>query len=86
LLRGLSVNLNNPKNNMKRLLGEMLVQGGEITQEQLDEALETQKKKQEGDLIGAILISLGYLDEIVLMEYLKKQGTHVKLHEKKNAY
>ena len=69
---------------MKKLLGELLILGGEITKNQLKEALEIQKR--DGDLIGAILINLGYLDEPILVEYLKMQGTRVKLHEKKNAY
>jgi type IV pilus assembly protein PilB len=53
---------------MKKLLGELLIEGKEITQEQLDEALRIQKK--DGDLLGAILVNLGYLDEGVLLEHM----------------
>lgn len=64
---------------MKKLLGELLIEGGEITHGQLDEALKIQKK--DGDLLGAILVNMCYLDEKVLLEYLKMQGTKVKTHE-----
>ncbi len=64
---------------MKKLLGELLIEGKEITQEQLDEALRIQKK--DGDLLGAILVNLGYLDEGVLLEFLRMQGTQVKMHQ-----
>ena len=64
---------------MKKLLGEILVEGGEITIEQLDEALHIQKK--DGDLLGVILVDLGYLEETTLLEYLKMQGTIVKMHQ-----
>ena len=67
---------------MKKLLGELLVEGGDITIEQLDEALHIQKK--DGDLLGAILVKLGYLDDTTLLEYLKMQGTHVKMHQQGN--
>ncbi|MFH0975179.1 MAG: hypothetical protein V1874_05280 [Spirochaetota bacterium] len=65
---------------MKKLLGELLIDGGEITREQLEEALKIQKK--DGDLLGAILMNLGYLDESTLLEFLKMQGTKVKIHNK----
>jgi hypothetical protein len=64
---------------MKKLLGELLIEGKEITQEQLDEALSIQKK--DGDLLGAILVNLGYLDDGVLLEFLRMQGTQVKMHQ-----
>jgi type IV pilus assembly protein PilB len=63
---------------MKKLLGELLIEGGEITHEQLNEALKIQKK--DGDLLGAILVKLGYLDDVVLLDFLKMQGTKVKTH------
>ena len=64
---------------MKKLLGEMLIEGGEITREQLNEALEIQKN--DGDLLGAILVDLAYLDAETLIKYLKLQGTRVKMHD-----
>jgi len=67
---------------MKKMLGELLVEGGDITIEQLDEALHIQKK--DGDLLGAILVKLGYLDDTTLLEYLKMQGTKVKMHQQGN--
>ncbi|MFW6365813.1 MAG: hypothetical protein ACOC2H_04985 [Spirochaetota bacterium] len=59
----------------KQLLGDILVDNGEITQEQLDEALAIQKK--EGGLIGIILVNLNYLDEQSLVKYLAIQAERV---------
>lgn len=59
----------------KPLLGEMLVEGGEITQEQLDKALEIQK--EEGGLIGIILVNLGYINEQTLVKFLSSQAERV---------
>ena len=54
------------------LLGEMLVEEGVITKEQMNKALEIQK--QEGGLIGIILVSQGVITEQKLVEYLAKQA------------
>ena len=45
----------------KVLLGEILIQRKKITREQLDNALQAQKKK--GGFLGEILVDLGLLDE-----------------------
>ncbi|MBF0489204.1 MAG: hypothetical protein HQL15_01120 [Candidatus Omnitrophica bacterium] len=45
----------------KILIGEILIKRKLITQEQLDQALEVQKK--EGGLVGEILVKLGYIEE-----------------------
>jgi Ni,Fe-hydrogenase maturation factor len=55
----------------KMLLGEILIQDGAITQMQLEEAIEYQKKNQ--GLIGIILIQLGYVTEKQLHRALIKQ-------------
>jgi len=44
-----------------RLIGELLVEKGLITKEQLNQALTIQKQK--GGLIGEILVALGYVKE-----------------------
>jgi len=50
-------------------LGEMLLKAGKITKDQLEEALEYQKK--HGGKIGEILLKLGYIeDENVLNTFL----------------
>ncbi len=54
-----------------KLLGEILVESGEITEEQLQEALEFQKSN--GGLLGAILVGLGHIEDEDLKEYLKSQ-------------
>ena len=46
---------------IKKRLGEILIEDGILTQENLAEALSQQKK--EGGLIGQILIRQGYIAE-----------------------
>ena len=55
----------------KPLLGEILVEKGEITSEQLQEAIAMQK--QSGGLIGTILVDKGYISEEKLIKYLAIQ-------------
>jgi transcription initiation factor IIE alpha subunit len=57
------------------LLGEILLEKGEITQEQLDKALEVQKN--EGGLIGIILVNQAAITEQVLVKYLALQAEKV---------
>ncbi len=59
----------------KPLLGEILLENGEITQEQLDKAMEHQKK--EGGLIGIILVTQGAITEQTLVKYLAIQAERV---------
>ena len=59
----------------KVLLGEMLLENGEITHQQLDEALEIQKK--DGGLLGIILVNLGFINEQSLVKYLAIQAERV---------
>jgi hypothetical protein len=56
---------------MSKLLGMMLIDGGEITSSQLAEVLNFQNKN--GGYLGEILIRKGYLEEKTLNEYLQKQ-------------
>lgn len=67
---------------MKKLLGRMLVEGNEITEEQLEEALDIQKTQPK--YLGSILIELGYIDEEILLVYLEKQGTVIKIKDSKS--
>ncbi|OGS24759.1 MAG: type IV-A pilus assembly ATPase PilB [Elusimicrobia bacterium RIFOXYB2_FULL_48_7] len=53
-------------------LGEMFVNLGILTQEQLKEALEIQR--QSGGKLGNILMQLGYITEEVLLTFLGKQA------------
>lgn len=59
----------------KVLLGEMLLENGEVTRQQLDEALEIQKK--DGGLLGIILVNLGFINEQSLVKYLAIQAERV---------
>lgn len=63
----------------KPLLGEMLVENGVISQEQLNGALAVQKT--EGGLIGIILVSQGIISEQKLVEYLALQAKIVTSSE-----
>lgn len=56
-------------------LGEILIQNNEITQEQLDRALEYQKQKEVK--IGVALIELELIDRSTLVRYLTKQAQMV---------
>lgn len=62
---------------MRKRIGEMLMDDGIITKEQLEQALDIQKK--DGAMLGAILVELAFIDEEILLDYLKKQGTRVKV-------
>jgi len=63
----------------KPLLGEMLVENGVITREQMNKALEIQQN--EGGLIGIILVSQGIISEQKLVEYLAMQAKIVSNSE-----
>ncbi|MEN6439179.1 MAG: type IV-A pilus assembly ATPase PilB [Syntrophobacter sp.] len=56
---------------MAKKIGELLVQEGLISQEQLNEALEEHQKT--GDRIGATLMKLGMVSEDVLVEFIARQ-------------
>ncbi len=58
---------------MTTLLGDLLLEHGEITEAQLEEALKLQEK--EGGLIGIILKRLGYITEKKLIEFLTLQAS-----------
>jgi hypothetical protein len=57
------------------LLGEILLENKEVTKEQLDKAIEVQKK--EGGLIGIILVTMGAITEQTLVKYLAIQAERV---------
>lgn len=57
---------------MALMLGEMLIKAGKITEEQLQQALDYQKK--HGGKIGEVLLRLGFIkDERIINEFLAKQ-------------
>src|SRR4030067_1244410 len=55
----------------KKRLGEMLVGGGLITEEQLKKALDEQKKR--GGKVGEVLVDLGFVSEHNLATFLGRQ-------------
>ena len=52
-------------------IGEMLLTQGNVNPEQLQQALDEQRRT--GELLGRILVRLGYLDEDVLLRTLGEQ-------------
>lgn len=55
----------------KKLLGEILIDKGLITHEQLDDSLQTQKAERK--LLGKVLIEKGYVKEEVILELVSDQ-------------
>lgn len=53
-------------------IGDALISEGMITEEQLNEALEVQKQKPKGTLIGETLVELGYVKEVEMAEALHR--------------
>lgn len=57
----------------KKRLGDLLVEVGVITEEQLGTALEMQKTEKKGEKLGSVLIELGFTTEQQIMEALQQQ-------------
>jgi type IV pilus assembly protein PilB len=65
----------------RKRLGDLMLEVGMVTQEQLDRAIEQQKKT--GDKLGSTLIKLGYVSEDDIIQVLEFQLgiPHVKLEK-----
>lgn len=57
----------------RKLLGEILIEGGLITKDQLNEVLTLQKQRKEKKLLGELLLELGYITEEGLALSLSKK-------------
>lgn len=57
----------------KKRLGDLLVDAGVISQDQLVKALNLQKTEKKGDRLGVVLIDMGFTDEKQIMNALKQQ-------------
>ena len=57
----------------KRRLGDLLVDAGVISQDQLVKALNLQKTEKKGDRLGVVLIDMGVIDEKQIMNALHEQ-------------
>ena len=57
----------------KKRLGDLLVEVGIISDEQLGNALEMQKGEKKGEKLGNVLIELGFTTEQQIMEALQQQ-------------
>ena len=57
----------------KKRLGDLLVEAGTITQDQLMQALNVQKTEKKGQRLGDVLMDLGFTDEKQIMKALCSQ-------------
>ena len=57
----------------KKRLGDLLVEAGTITQDQLTQALNVQKTEKKGQRLGVVLMDLGFTDEKHIMKALCSQ-------------
>lgn len=57
----------------KKRLGDLLVEAGTITQDQLMQALNVQKTEKKGQRLGVVLMDLGFTDEKHIMKALCSQ-------------
>ncbi len=57
----------------KKRLGDLLVEAGTITQDQLMQALNVQKTEKKGQRLGVVLMDLGFTDEKQIMKALCSQ-------------
>ena len=57
----------------KKRLGDLLVDAGVISQDQLVKALQVQKTEKQGERLGVVLIDLGFTDEKQIVDALKAQ-------------
>jgi len=68
----------------KKRLGELLVDDGAITQEQLEQAL-TEQKKKTGQKLGSVLVELEMITEDQMIDALKNQlgypGVNLREHK-----
>jgi len=68
----------------KKRLGEFLVEVGKVTQEQVNEALEIQKKTKEK--IGEILVNRGFISQQEINEAVEQQTGIKSLDLEKYVY
>ncbi len=62
-----------PKRRIKTKIGELLLEKGAITRQQLEEALSLQWTKYKGKLLGQILVEQGYVNEEEIYSALATQ-------------
>ncbi|MEK7274294.1 MAG: hypothetical protein AAB110_03475, partial [Candidatus Desantisbacteria bacterium] len=56
---------------IEKQIGQMLVDSGKITNEQLQKALRIQDK--EGKRLGRVLVELGFVSDVTMVEFLSQQ-------------
>ncbi len=57
----------------RKRLGELLLDAGAITQEQIDEALRAQQGEKKGMKLGAVLIEMGFITDEQMLQALHDQ-------------
>jgi hypothetical protein len=58
---------------MSQRLGDLLVKEKVLTQEQLEQALKTQKDSGGKDRLGSVLVRLGFLSDEDVTNFLSRQ-------------
>jgi len=59
---------------IRKLLGEILVENGDCSEEQVQEALKSQEEQGTGKRIGEILMEMGHIDQKALTRAISKQS------------
>ena len=57
----------------RKRLGELLVEAGVLTDEQIGKALEVQRSEMQGQKLGSVLINLGYITDRQMVQALTEQ-------------
>lgn len=68
-----------PPPNRDRPIGELLIESGYISQDNLDHALRVQGKLKKKKRIGRVLIELGYISDDEMRQLLEKYSRQVRL-------
>lgn len=83
LIKALSEQMAPQEGQVTRRLGDLLLERKLITPEQLDRAL--RKQKESGELLGSVLVELGYLSHKRLLEVLSEQMDRAPLETAKES-
>ncbi len=64
----------------KKRMGDLLVEAGVITQEQLEEALQQQKEMGNGQKLGTTLVDMGFVNDEIIAEAICHQMGLERIH------
>jgi type II secretory ATPase GspE/PulE/Tfp pilus assembly ATPase PilB-like protein len=72
-LAGKQVRAPNPEKQQRALMGQLLLNAGVITEEQLEEAINSQRASGKGQRLGTVLMQLGHTDEKTIERAMAEQ-------------